>query len=35
MPAGKTNPFRQIALATSESGRSLAEQFEFVVIHKT
>ena len=35
MPAGKTNPFRQIALATSDSGRSLAEQFEFVVIHKT
>jgi hypothetical protein len=34
MPAGKTNPFRQIALATSESGRSLAEQFEFVVIQK-
>jgi hypothetical protein len=35
MPPGKTNPFRQIALAGSDSGRSVAEQFEFVVIHKT
>lgn len=34
MPAGKTNPFRQIALEGSDSGRSLAEQFEFVVIQK-
>jgi hypothetical protein len=35
MPAGKTNPFRQIVLEGSSSGRSLAEQFEFVVIQKT
>jgi hypothetical protein len=35
MPAGKTNPFRQIALASSDSGKSVAEQYEFVVIHKT
>jgi len=35
MPAGKTNPFRQIALAGSTSGRSVAEQYEFVVLHKT
>jgi hypothetical protein len=34
MPAGKTNPFRQIALAGSDSGRSLAEQFEHIVLHK-
>jgi hypothetical protein len=34
MPAGKTNPFRQIALEGSDSGRTLAEQFEFVVIQK-
>ena len=34
MPAGKTNPFRQIALAGSDSGRSLAEQYEHIVLHK-
>jgi hypothetical protein len=34
MPAGKTNPFRQVALAGSDSGRSLAEQYEFIVLHK-
>jgi hypothetical protein len=35
MLAGKTNPFRQIALEGSDSGRSLAEQFEVVVLQKT
>jgi hypothetical protein len=35
MPAGQINPFAQIALAGSNTGRSVAEQFEFVVIHKT
>jgi hypothetical protein len=34
MPAGKTNPFRQIALEGSDSGRSLAEQYEFIVLPK-
>lgn len=34
MPAGKTNPFRQIADAGSDSGRSLAEQYEFVVLQR-
>lgn len=34
MPTGKTNPFRQIADAGSTSGRSLAEQYEFIVLQK-